>query len=130
MNPPTEGDDRIVPDLESEAVLSQDLADVNDLNDESPDEMDSNTSDADGMEPDLTADPDHENLPPPETDPAMTFEDLKLNRAVLDAIAHAGYSHPTPIQEAVIPPALAGKDGIGQAQTGTGKTAAFVPAAP
>ena len=56
----------------------------------------------------------------------MTFADLKLNRAVLDALAHAKYTHPTPIQEAVIPPALAGKDVIGQAQTGTGKTAAFV----
>jgi ATP-dependent RNA helicase DeaD len=71
-------------------------------------------------------DPDHENSPPPETDPAMTFADLKLNRAVLDALIQANYTHPTPIQEAVIPPALAGKDVIGQAQTGTGKTAAFV----
>ena len=65
-------------------------------------------------------------MPPPETDPAMTFADLKLNRAVLDALTHANYTHPTPIQEAVIPPALAGKDVIGQAQTGTGKTAAFL----
>jgi ATP-dependent RNA helicase DeaD len=74
---------------------------------------------------DEAADPDHESAPPPETDPAMTFADLKLNRAVLDALAHAGYTHPTPIQEAVVPPALLGKDVIGQAQTGTGKTAAF-----
>ena len=71
-------------------------------------------------------DPDHENMPTPETDPAMTFADLKLNRAVLDALTHANYTHPTPIQEAVIPPALLGKDVIGQAQTGTGKTAAFI----
>lgn len=69
---------------------------------------------------------DHENTLPPEIDPAMTFADLKLNRAVLDALAHAGYQHPTPIQEAVIPPALLGQDVIGQAQTGTGKTAAFL----
>lgn len=121
LNPPTEGDDRIVSDLESEAVPS-DFAEVSDPTDEA----DSINSEADGMESDLTADPDHENLPPPETDLAMTFEDLKLNRAVLDALAHAGYTHPTPIQEAVVPPTLAGKDVIGQAQTGTGKTAAFV----
>ncbi len=82
LNPPTEGDDRIVSELESEAVLSQDFAEVSDP----PDETDSITSDADGTESDLSADPDHENLPPPETDPAMTFEDLNLNRAVLDAI--------------------------------------------
>jgi ATP-dependent RNA helicase DeaD len=44
----------------------------------------------------------------------------------MDAIAHAGYLHPTPIQEAVIPPGLRGRDVIGQAQTGTGKTVAFL----
>ncbi len=71
-------------------------------------------------------DPDHEALPPPETDPAMTFADLKLIRPLIDALTFAGYTHPTPIQEAVIPPAMRGKDVIGQAQTGTGKTAAFL----
>lgn len=71
-------------------------------------------------------DPDHETPPPPVTDPSVTFADLKLNRAVLDAVTHAGYRHPTPIQEAVIPPALRGRDVLGQAQTGTGKTAAFL----
>src|SRR4029078_4854438 len=60
------------------------------------------------------------------TDPAMTFADLKLNRAVLDALGHANYTHPTPNQEAAIPPALAGEDVLGHGQTGTGKTAAFV----
>lgn len=68
---------------------------------------------------------DYETPPPPETDPAVTFADLKLIRPVLDALDHAGYTHPTPIQEAVIPPALRGRDVIGQSQTGTGKTAAF-----
>ena len=70
--------------------------------------------------------PDHEDLPPPETDPAMTFAELKLIRPLYEAITHAGYLHPTPVQEAVIPPAMRGKDVIGQAQTGTGKTAAFL----
>jgi ATP-dependent RNA helicase DeaD len=70
--------------------------------------------------------PDHEDRPPPETDPAMTFADLKLIRPLFEAITHAGYEHPTPVQEAVIPVAMRGKDVIGQAQTGTGKTAAFL----
>jgi ATP-dependent RNA helicase DeaD len=44
----------------------------------------------------------------------------------LDALEHAGYFHPTPIQEAIIPLALRGRDVIGQSQTGTGKTAAYL----
>ncbi|HJZ55173.1 MAG TPA: DEAD/DEAH box helicase, partial [Gemmataceae bacterium] len=63
---------------------------------------------------------------PPETDPAMTFRDLKLMRPLQDALDQANYIHPTPVQEEVIPVALRGKDVIGQAQTGTGKTAAFL----
>jgi len=55
----------------------------------------------------------------------MTFEELKLTRQFLNAIEEAGYQHPTPIQEKAIPPALAGHDIIGIAQTGTGKTAAY-----
>lgn len=77
-------------------------------------------------EPVDPADPDHESAPPPEVDPAMTFADLGLMRPLMDAVNAAGYQHPTPIQEAVIPPALRAKDVIGQAQTGTGKTAAFL----
>lgn len=74
---------------------------------------------------DLDAEPPEHELPP-ETDPAMTFADLKLMRPLYEAICHAGYVHPTPVQEAVIPVAMRGKDVIGQAQTGTGKTAAFL----
>src|SRR5262245_48136725 len=116
LNPPTAGDERTTSDLEPESVPTEDLSETTESS-ELIDEADAPTSAADGMEPALPADPDHENLPPPETDPAMTFADLELNRAVLDAVTHAGYTHPTPIQEAVIPPALAGKDVIGQAQT-------------
>jgi ATP-dependent RNA helicase DeaD len=71
-------------------------------------------------------DPPPATPPPPVTDLTVTFADLKLMRPLLEAIAYAGYQHPTPIQEAVIPPALRGHDVIGQAQTGTGKTAAFL----
>ena len=55
-----------------------------------------------------------------------SFEDFKLNRQLLNAIAEAGYQTPTPIQQKAITPILAGQDLMGVAQTGTGKTAAFV----
>jgi len=51
---------------------------------------------------------------------------MSLNSSVLAALDRIGYIHPTPIQSALIPRALAGRDVIGQAQTGTGKTAAFL----
>jgi superfamily II DNA/RNA helicase len=54
------------------------------------------------------------------------FADLNLNPKVLKAILEAGYETPTPIQAGAIPPALEGKDVLGIAQTGTGKTASFV----
>ncbi|MDU9002676.1 DEAD/DEAH box helicase [Sedimentitalea todarodis] len=54
------------------------------------------------------------------------FSELNLNPKVLKAIEEAGYESPTPIQEGAIPPALEGKDVLGIAQTGTGKTAGFV----
>ena len=53
------------------------------------------------------------------------FADLDLNPKVLKAVADAGYESPTPIQAGAIPPALEGKDVLGIAQTGTGKTASF-----
>ena len=56
----------------------------------------------------------------------MTFEDLGLSPKLLTAITAAGYTSPTPIQAGAIPPALTGRDVLGIAQTGTGKTAAFV----
>jgi ATP-dependent RNA helicase DeaD len=54
-----------------------------------------------------------------------TFAELGLSEACLRALAQVGYESPSPIQEQAIPPLLAGRDVIGQAQTGTGKTAAF-----
>ncbi|WP_417475899.1 DEAD/DEAH box helicase [Maricaulis sp.] len=56
----------------------------------------------------------------------MTFEDLGLSPKLLTAITAAGYTEPTPIQAGAIKPALTGRDVLGIAQTGTGKTAAFV----
>jgi superfamily II DNA/RNA helicase len=53
------------------------------------------------------------------------FTDLNLNPKVLKAIEEAGYDSPTPIQAGAIPPALEGRDVLGLAQTGTGKTASF-----
>ncbi len=55
----------------------------------------------------------------------MSFDDLGLEPKLLDAIKASGYENPTPIQTEAIPPALAGKDVLGIAQTGTGKTASF-----
>ena len=53
------------------------------------------------------------------------FSDLNLNPKVLKAVVDAGYTEPTPIQAGAIPPALEGRDVLGIAQTGTGKTASF-----
>ena len=55
----------------------------------------------------------------------MTFENLNLIEPILKALQEEGYSTPTPIQEKSIPILLQGKDLLGCAQTGTGKTAAF-----
>ena len=55
----------------------------------------------------------------------VTFQDLSLAKGVLDALSEVGYEIPTRIQAQTIPLVLAGRDVLGQAQTGTGKTAAF-----
>ncbi|HEX5742332.1 MAG TPA: DEAD/DEAH box helicase [Flavobacteriaceae bacterium] len=55
----------------------------------------------------------------------MTFKDLEIIQPILQALEAEGYTHPTPIQQQAIPILLNGKDLLGCAQTGTGKTAAF-----
>ncbi len=55
----------------------------------------------------------------------MEFKELGLNPSLLRNIRDTGYETPTPIQQATIPLVLEGKDVLGCAQTGTGKTAAF-----
>src|SRR3954468_8465250 len=56
----------------------------------------------------------------------MTFDELGLSPEILRAVAQEGYVDPTPVQELAIPHVLAGRDLMARAQTGTGKTAAFV----
>jgi ATP-dependent RNA helicase RhlE len=56
----------------------------------------------------------------------QTFEDFKLNRQLLNAVEEAGYTQPTEIQKLTIPQIIAGQDILGIAQTGTGKTAAYL----
>lgn len=56
----------------------------------------------------------------------MTFKELNLSPKIMSAIEKAGFDEPTPIQAAAIPPGIEGKDVLGIAQTGTGKTASFV----
>ncbi|MFN7213508.1 MAG: DEAD/DEAH box helicase, partial [Lysobacteraceae bacterium] len=57
--------------------------------------------------------------------PSLRFSDLALSESLMQALAAVGYESPSPIQAATIPPLLDGRDVLGQAQTGTGKTAAF-----
>ncbi|RBM53943.1 ATP-dependent RNA helicase [Vibrio paracholerae] len=61
----------------------------------------------------------------PMQDTAIQFSDLALNSAILSALTEMGFVSPTPIQAAAIPVLLDGRDALGKAQTGTGKTAAF-----
>ncbi len=55
----------------------------------------------------------------------LKFDDLEINDKIKRAIADMGFEEPSPIQAQSIPVILTGKDVVGQAQTGTGKTAAF-----
>lgn len=59
------------------------------------------------------------------TEETISFADLQLRPPILQALTEAGYQNPTPIQQQTIPLLLEGRDVVGQAQTGTGKTAAF-----
>ena len=56
----------------------------------------------------------------------ITFAELGLNEQILAGVATLGFIAPTPVQAAAIPAVLAGKDVVASAQTGTGKTAAFM----
>jgi superfamily II DNA/RNA helicase len=78
---------------------------------------------------------DEVSTPPSENTPTVSgdiendggeFATLGLSPTTLQAVARAGYSQPTPVQAGVIPRAIAGVDVLGQARTGTGKTASFV----
>ena len=77
------------------------------------------------MEPNST-EPDDTTPIPAVPAIGIAYRDLGLIKPLQQAIDHAGYTHCTPVQQAVIPAAMKGSDVIGQAQTGTGKTAAFL----
>jgi ATP-dependent RNA helicase DeaD len=64
-------------------------------------------------------------MTPDGADAARSFADLALRPELLQALAELGYEEPTPIQREAVPPLLQGRDLVGQAATGTGKTAAF-----
>ena len=81
---------------------------------EPADEAESAAEPADEAETESAAEPDR-----------VRFADLDLAPEVMEAVVHEGFEQPTPIQERAIPVVLSGRDMIGQAQTGTGKTAAF-----
>ena len=79
-----------------------------------------------GAEAEDAAEPEIAAVLPPEPEPERpVFADLGLSDELLQAIAEMGYRHPTPIQEQAIPVVLMGRDILGTAQTGTGKTASF-----
>ncbi len=59
-------------------------------------------------------------------EPTHAFSDFALNERTRQTLSHLGFTHPSPIQDQAIEPALAGRDVIGLANTGTGKTAAFL----
>jgi ATP-dependent RNA helicase DeaD len=96
-----------------------------------------NTTDPSDAEPSTTAtsttdtpaaaptEPAAEQAAAPAAEATLTFADLGLDDAVLKALKDVGYETPSAIQAATIPPLLAGRDVVGLAQTGTGKTAAF-----
>ena len=66
-----------------------------------------------------------ENAQTNENEKVITFDDLGLKKEILQSVKDAGFTIPSPIQAAAIPFILAGRDIVGQAHTGTGKTAAF-----
>jgi len=75
-------------------------------------------------DPDLTTEPTPNEIAA-DAPVTVTFKELGLDPKIIKALDDMGYEKPTPIQANAIPAALAGKDVLGIAQTGTGKTGAF-----
>jgi len=73
----------------------------------------------------MSADAAADTVSPAQAAATLSFSELALGEPVLRALAEVGYESPSPIQAATIPHLLEGRDVLGQAQTGTGKTAAF-----
>src|SRR5438874_8209595 len=94
LTPLPNGDDWSDPQLEPTHVPTEEPMSDAPTSDEPVDELPpEREADEEAEQDDATADPDHESAPPPETDPAMTFADLKLIRPLMDAIDAAGYEH-------------------------------------
>jgi superfamily II DNA/RNA helicase len=98
--------------------------DGDDTGETGPDMEDSSSGDDDDDDEDEDEDED-DGDEEEDISPRTTFSDLGLSEPILKAVLEAGYVHPTPIQEQAIPVVLMGRDVLGCAQTGTGKTAGF-----
>ncbi|MCA3418558.1 MAG: DEAD/DEAH box helicase, partial [Roseomonas sp.] len=78
------------------------------------------------VEPALVAEETAPEAAPAAEEDRTTFDSIGLSEEIVKAVTESGYRHPTPIQEQAIPQVLMGRDVLGCAQTGTGKTASFV----
>ncbi|TIA87671.1 hypothetical protein E3P99_03023 [Wallemia hederae] len=105
---------------DSNPLASEDEEDAQAADDDSGSESDSSTAS------DQLAKDNYFAKPAPVKNTKNTFSSLSLSRPILKAISALGFTQPTPIQKSVLPVALAGKDIVGQAVTGSGKTAAFI----
>ncbi len=123
--------DEDVPD-----VTADDDEDAPDMAAEDDEDVPDLTAEDDEDVPDVTAEDDEDDRDDDEEEaedaaeeieaaPRVTFADLGLSDPITRAVAEAGYVTPTPIQEQAIPIVLMGRDVLGTAQTGTGKTAGF-----
>jgi ATP-dependent RNA helicase DeaD len=121
LDPPATPEKAIdLPELSSEAEFLDETDEIEDTVTESVDsETEFSSADDEVFE-----DEDDDNSEPA-AKPASGFAVLNLSAPVLKAVLSSGYDEPTPIQARMIPHVLAGQDVLGQAQTGTGKTAAF-----
>jgi superfamily II DNA/RNA helicase len=118
---------------EQDASDEDDSDEEDDASDEEDDDDDEDEeSEDDGSDDDSDDDDDEDEDGPTEEDEKLaeeaaktTFADLGLSEPIIRAVSEAGYLYPTPIQEQAIPVVLMGRDVLGVAQTGTGKTAGF-----
>ncbi|HZF75476.1 MAG TPA: DEAD/DEAH box helicase, partial [Acetobacteraceae bacterium] len=112
----------VQPDEEDD--LRAEAADAS-ADDDEADDLDGEDEDAEGEDDEDEDAADEDDAPEEEAAPRTTFADLGLSEQILKAVLEAGYLYPTPIQEQAIPVVLMGRDVLGTAQTGTGKTAGF-----
>ena len=125
---PTDVASPIAADLETSAVEPVEAPEVEVPGVESEDQSEPQTAsapDAAEAESPETGQVEAPADAPDAEPPRITFAELGLSEPVLHAIADMGYLHPTPIQQQAIPYVLMGRDVLGTAQTGTGKTAGF-----